>query len=513
RDLAPPAEDASRVREEAALAAADGPVVAPADGTERRSAPEPAAAPAGRARAALRATLTDADGEPIESAHVRIVGPEGERWISAADGEMDFTDLPAGTELEAFAVLDQVATREPIERFQLDAGETAERSWQVRTTATVRGRAVLASGVGAPHQIAQLAWRRTGSRPRFADATRSTDPFALTDEHGEFEIENVPVGRYWIGAAIDYPLDHRFERTTDSDGEPILLRRSKPKKPGCPLSVPLEIPPGSGDVEVVVPVHNELYISGRVLGPDGEPLVDLRLHARREATDGQISTNSRLKGVFRIGPLAPGRYSLHCTSDFGDWADGTDWVVEPEVVVEAGDEDVVVRVLDGASVRGRVLTDSPNLEGIVTLVPDERAMDGSRRFLTRTCHVREGDFGVRALVPGTYTLIYRAMAEPLAVVRKGIVVGPGESVEDLEVRPEPAANLVFRNPGDRSASVEIRVGDLLFDTVILEPGLAHEARVPPGPIEVRGLDTLVSPGGGPVEAKAGESLPFRVQGR
>lgn len=509
-ELAMPTDGESLDREDPTLAVADEPVAAPADDARRRSTPEPA--PTEPATATLRATLTGAASDPIRNAHVRIVGPEGERWISRAEREMEFAALPADVPLTAFAVVDEVATGEPLERFRLEPGEIAERSWQIRTSVTVRGRTVLASGLGAPHQIAQLIRRRTGSGARFADAGNLTDPFARTDEHGEFVIEDVPVGRYWIGAAIDYPLGQRFERTTDADGNPIDLRRSKPKTPPCPLFVPLDIPPESGDVVVTIPVHDELFISGRLLGPDDEPLVDVKLDARRESTDGVLSTSSGLQGVFRIGPLAPGRYSLHCDSSSRDRANAAGWIVENDVVVEAGAENVEVRVLRGAHVRGRVITGRTPFEGILSLVPDERAMDGDRLFLTRTCRVIDGTFDLRALAPGTYTLMYRAMGVPLAVVRKGIVVAPGESIDDLEVRPEPAVNVVLHNRGDRTGTVEIRVGDVLFATVSLEPGNAEEVRVPPGSIEVRGLETLVTPIRGSVDATAGERLLFELRG-
>lgn len=155
-------------------------------------------------------------------------------------------------------------------------------------------------------------------------------------------------------------------------------------------------------LELVLPAGRR--ISGRVVDGVGRPVpagvpvgfVAEGEGARREGT--WAHTTTRAEGTFVADGLLPGRYT-------GEAGGGTSaYVGEPVAGLEAGSEEVVLRVAEGVALAGRLVDEAG--EPVAATV---QADDGVRRAALRP-YVQvgtDGRFAFRGLAPGTVRFTVR----------------------------------------------------------------------------------------------------------
>lgn len=158
----------------------------------------------------------------------------------------------------------------------------------------------------------------------------------------------------------------------------------------------------AGGIELVLPAGRR--IAGRVVDAAGRPLpagvpvgfVAEGEGARREGTWAYTTTGA--DGTFVADGLLPGRY----TGEAGGGTSG--YVGEPVAGVEAGGEEVVLRVAEGVALAGRLVDEAG--EPVAATV---QADDGVRRAAKRP-YVQvgtDGRFVFRGLAPGTVRFTVR----------------------------------------------------------------------------------------------------------
>jgi len=178
------------------------------------------------------------------------------------------------------------------------------------SNSTVRGRVVYDDTHRPIRRARVVLLSEEGAQTEYA---------ALTDGRGEFRIQKVQAGRYFV--SVDVPgvlspfafLNLGDPRAASFDGMPDL-------GPGRSYFDPIEVD-GKGEAEVTVRAHRGASLAGRVTYADGDPAVSVKVSLMRRDADGRLQmfitgpnvsslaghkTDDR--GMFRLTGLPPGEY-------------------------------------------------------------------------------------------------------------------------------------------------------------------------------------------------------------
>jgi hypothetical protein len=219
-----------------------------------------------------------------------------------------------------------------------------------------------------------------------------------------------------------------------------------------------------------------LFVAGRVLGPDGEPVFFAQV-----CSDLGPSVGCGADGVFRIGPFPPGPVILGASA----WPAGLDALaqgqslVAPDLEFQAGQEGIELRLEPQGRIAGRLV------DGATGEPVDGAILVSAGGAWTSQRVGAHGAFAFGELLPGAYGMSARS-PDGLAGLLERVDVGPGGAgPEDLVVRLVPGGQLALRFPmteGRRTYRVRSGACVLLQDTVGAEE--IETPHLPPGPVAV-----------------------------
>jgi len=348
-------------------------------------------------------------------------------WKASCDTADRFTFpvLPAGAPLAVaiFRGTKQVWTLPASSRDSLrplEPGETREVTWMIDGGALVRGLALGPDLLPVPdHEVWLVrlpiaAATQPGPTCFLSDQDRDMVTLrARTDKEGRFSLEDVGEGRWWIGLA---PPD---------------LGGRRVEKPIPALAVPFHIAADQESADVEIRATGALYIRGRVVDPDGSPVAGAAIEGGPPEGISLQKARSDVLGAFEIGPLGPGPWRLQATMAFR-------FAPSPPVDVEAGTEDLVLKLVLGGTLAGQVF-DRQSGAGSAALIHVVERGHGAGGFRFQ---VGANGFQFEALTPGTYDVV--AYTENgLAGTTRGIQVAPGRT-STIRVEMNQAAELRVR---------------------------------------------------------------------
>lgn len=245
--------------------------------------------------------------------------------------------------------------------------------------------------------------------------------FAITDDQGRFQFDNVGPGSYGLDAS------HNGFVT-------LLYGQKKPDSPGATLT----LAPGQKMTDLVFKLLRSASISGHVMDEDGEPLpyVQVRPYqtsSRRGRSGlgavGEVLTNDL--GEYRIFDLNPGRYYIRATysPQRNLWGNPSSTRIPKEaypptfypnamdpakagvLIVKAGDEipavDFILKPSPVVTVRGKVfnaVASRPDPNAVVSLLPRGVIFAGEDRSLQGDAWNKNGTFEIRDVFPGSYII-------------------------------------------------------------------------------------------------------------
>ncbi|MEM6675074.1 MAG: carboxypeptidase regulatory-like domain-containing protein, partial [Planctomycetota bacterium] len=311
---------------------------------------------------------------------------------------------------------------------------------------------------------------------------RYDDPVAraTSDAEGRFAFDELVTGQYLVA--------YEPARSLESVVDAAIARGSVVDVSGgdSPQTVRL--------VEVAGRV-----ISGRLLGPDGEPGSGFVIASSGDGWNANVNVMPG-DGRFTLGPLLPGTYSVSALA-FGDGV-ASSLTVE----AEAGAQDVEVRLRAGGTLRGRLL-DDVNGEPVV----DARLVyvDSGSESQSIANFQPDGTFEFRSVPAGEHHVIARTedgRVSPFVPV----TVREGEALEGVEVRLLQGGLLRLTVVGVSGyASYGVRAGDRTLYGDGIAAGAKTDISLPSGAatIEVRKGERIVSFG---VEVEPGDVIERTV---
>jgi hypothetical protein len=154
-----------------------------------------------------------------------------------------------------------------------------------------------------------------------------------------------------------------------------------------------------------VELFPEALLTGMVVGPDGQPAAGALVHVRASEMNPMAREVSSAvtgdEGRFSLGGLSAGRYLIAARDA------GRRTAAEEEVVAAVGGgEEVTLRLVDMATVRGRVVEDGRPVSGARLAQRTGRFIGVGRSFVD-TAHAvsqPDGTFVLDAVPPGTFSI-------------------------------------------------------------------------------------------------------------
>ena len=337
----------------------------------------------------------------------------------------------------------QPATPQRMPARPLRPGETPPKG-----TAVIKGQ-VLAS-TGTPVRRAQV--RAMSMEGRGGGVTS-------TDGNGNFEIADLPAGRYTITANKGgYAAGQYGQR--------------RPGEPGTPI----ELSDGQTAEKVNFVLTRGSVISGRVVDDGGEPVAGTTVQAmryqflggaRRLVPGGSEGASDRTddQGTFRLYGLPPGDYYISANNRSNQFMapgmtnteaegfaptyyPGTPNISEAmRVTVKAGQEmsaaNFALTIARMARIRGRAINSNgePVSNAMLMLTPAEPGMAFGGMNMMNAMIAGDGSFQFANVAPGRYTLNLRpsgmaTAASEMAAVN--VTVG-AEDIDNLMVTTSPGA--------------------------------------------------------------------------
>lgn len=240
----------------------------------------------------------------------------------------------------------------------------------------------------------------------------------------------------------------------------------------APVPTRIEIPEGTPALEVVLHVHRGISIRGHVLDEEDQPV---RAGVTAIAGAVFVFQQADASGNFELGPLAPGSYTLQAESDLT-------FVGSETVEVEAGAQDVVLRVSRGATLAGQAV-DSTTGAGVEAEIRLSRTNDP--RMTMMELHSRaDGSFEFGGLKPGTYTLSATMEDGRVGMLRE-IEVAAVSRVEGLRIKLAPGASLRVRYEGQHEVGhLKVLQDGALVTSDGVVRGKPARFRVPSGAVRL-----------------------------
>jgi hypothetical protein len=235
----------------------------------------------------------------------------------------------------------------------------------------------------------------------------------------------------------------------------------------------VEVLVGSARQEVVLHVHRGLYIRGRVLDPAGTPAPGY-VWGHTDAAAWMLSAQAGKDGAFAVGPLIPGRYTLV--------AHGWGHADSESVEASGGDEDVVLRLRTGGSVRGTIIDGVTGKSCAAELIFVVRGRgDGGFSSMNSA---EDGVFEVGGLAAGIYDFAARASGYRAGSLR-GVSVQAGVETRDLVLTLRPGAKLRILYAGKHGyLNYQVLSEGMTVASDGIAAGRSAEAVVPSGHLVV-----------------------------
>ena len=278
-----------------------------------------------------------------------------------------------------------------------------------------------------------------------------------TDEQGEFEFVDVPLGSWYVGIAPEIDLLH------EAAGFPAYAER-------------IELRSENEVVELELRVEAGLYLSGTVIDQRGDPVADCSLHASLENAQVLSVGETGRSGDFRIGPLLRGTWLLEAQDSMHNYP--------PSIArsFQSGTDGIVIQLRVGGSIEGMAVGDaSPQLQETSFAIA---RTDGTRsgRWMYES---DDGAFRFSGLLAGSYVISARDGAGAIGI-SDAISLAEGQALKGVEIKLVPGAKLELRYAGgSKHAACEVFAAGSPINFVMLEKGESTIVAVPAGAIELR----------------------------
>lgn len=415
------------------------------------------------AAASLR--VIDRAGRPVSGATVRAHRVEGEGIVRTrrllgparqtdAEGRVRLERLPAGP---ALGVHVRAAGFAPgvRETFVLRADETQDLGDVVLDPGfPLTGR--VADGAAMPIEAAEVEVAELG----FFEGGDPDPMLVLTDAEGRYVVEHLGPRQYQVEARAE-------GHASDSAVLSLMLGGTT-----------------EGQRQDFRLLAADNHLAGLVLGPDDLPVPGCTVTASRHdagrRTYASLETTAGEDGRWRFDALAEGSHQLGLHAP-------THYLPRP-VRVEAGRDDVVLRVQAGLSVHGQLVCDGepPRRFDVRTLPhgPSGAGLLSGHDLAQRvTAADPPGSFTVAGLKPGSYR--FEVAADGWAVTTSAdVVIGHDGGDAELMLRLLRGGTISGRvDPADPGLAAELRGADY-------DPALPLESLFPTRP-----MHALVAPTG------------------
>jgi RNA polymerase sigma factor (sigma-70 family) len=367
----------------------------------------------------VRGTVRDDLGLPVDRVGIWF-GESGALDCytvrSAADGTFTLRGLPSG-KIELVATHRLMGKRSTV--LHGVAGGSMRWDFFLQRGIQLRGRVMTKAGDPVRAIVVVHAEPRDGA-PAWLRS-------AMTDGEGRFTVINCPAGRRLTVVAKGANVEPMIETITRSGINPeageVVLR-------GTAISI----------------AKAKASITGRVVGPNGEPIVNATVWVRREGETGAIALFTGADGVFKTQPLETDRYRVSVQARgypyFSDaWRELT-----ADALLDIGK----VRLVQGGTVRIR------SIEGGADDVRlSLHGGDGGWK-----AHLNPTVLPVRSqpLVPGTYQL--QLKGKGIAAQLTEVVVRAGqETIVDMRLHKgvERRIELAFGDVGLVDLKLRVRI--------------------------------------------------------
>lgn len=374
-------------------------------------------------------------------------------------GRAAFDTLPANAQVSLRASLADFAGRASVELPAFTPGERRELSWTALDAVEVVGRLLEADDTplrGSAVWLVSRDVRREHEKRRLFEARDAPATIAITDANGSFRFERVQLGSWWIGPGA-------------VDGNAHDLARSLPA-----AAIAFEVVPRTQQRELVIRVEHAQSIFGRVVDSAGVGVAGrVRLNGLSEIRAWR-EVRTEPDGRFDVGPLPRASYELV-------GVDASSTACSRSIVVEPGARDLVLRVGNGAILRGRTIDAATgellSADVLVLVVPkDCSSFDTAQAVSSPT-------FEIAGLHAGTYCVSARCGDQQMALA-PSIELAAG-SVREVTLALERCARVRLVN----THSAQPISGTLCSSGVMLSPfsvstGSSQVVQVPPGPTRV-----------------------------
>lgn len=310
------------------------------------------------------------------------------------------------------------------------AGGAVTLTMRMLRSAAFGGRVVLPPGAPVSNvRLQVLKWGRVNGRRQLISAVGGA--YTL-DANGEYRISGLPPGEYVLAA---YTFGRPVVRTQAVDGPGALVGLAAVYSPG--VTDPSRAEPvrlSAGDerrgVDLVMDFVEMGRVSGRVVGPDGQPIPFVQISTSQSAPVNSFvpPVRTQADGSFILPAVVPGSFTVvargalpgteQTRAAFSQGPPVPLWAYEPvSLSPGASMEGLLLQLRPGRSIRGTLVFGAggtgpaPNLSGfILTLLPDDP--ETNIVGITAVAPNAAGSFEFAGVAPGRYR-IQVTLPEPI----------------------------------------------------------------------------------------------------
>lgn len=376
------------------------------------------------------------------------------KCTSDASGRCSIDGLPPNVPLSVGYHKEAEFTRRESSLLTLVAGEVREIRFRLGAGASILGQLVDHSGAPVSDQ---KVWMKpaTLEAPTYFQSHDDDDVTSRrSDSSGSFVFEDVSEGGWLIGPSPDGPYAARGEF--------------------------VRVGPNDGELSLVLTVHRDLFIRGVVTDPSGRPVEGVHVGVDREGELVWIDAESDEAGLFAIGPLTPGVFSVQSVFGTNGFA-GSD-----PVLAHAGEENVQVRLQPGAVIRGIMVHSDSGLptSGWITVSLAGNRDDRSTTWWMRSGARESGKFELDGVEPGTYNVVGTTEDGKVGIV-SNVIAAAGRDGSDIVLEAKPGALLHLRFEGSQPyGHFFVPAGDAVVACDGVPRGTSSTQVVPSGPLTI-----------------------------